>query len=871
MKDIYNIMNSQDILRNLGVSLDIRLDNSETYDYQIAEFDGDYDGRVLNFDVSIPFNPSIVNDLSNDETERTTIKLCEIDNTPNDPSYIYSGITYVFDFQDFAEHFNILDVSGNTIHDYENFILNNDVYTYTGFTGETHYFYVCEINPQPTPTPSPTIDLSVTPTPTDTPVPTATEVPPTPTPTDTPVPTATEVPPTPTPTDTPVPTSTETPSPTATEVPLPTSSETPLPTSTEIPTATPTHTPTPTVELPTPIPTSTETPIPTSTETPVPTDTPVPTSTATPTPTDTPTPSSTPTPTPTCDSNTQYLEVQLSQSAKFKLLLWEDQAFTHPDSAECDYIISGSARGDLGTVYEGVETMQHGDHIHQFDLVSVLLPNEIVTGFTVYSITLSGCVCNPTIEFSQYLPTPTPTPTDTPIPTSTPTDTPIPTSTETPVPTATPTDTPIPTATETPTPTPTSPYNLWFVKCDAGQAGPFDIVFDRYDFESLYGTPIVESTTLTLSSDPTVCYYYSGQTTFMSISHSVSDIDDVNGCSCPTPLPTSTETPTPTPTDTPIPTSTETPVPTATPTDTPIPTSTETPTSTPTDTPIPTNTPTPVPTSTPVPTATAQAWLPNNNNILPVAWIDASDTSNYTRSGTSLLSVTDKSGTYTMSVGGNPATNNSTQNGLNVFDFDGGGDYLQSTTYSAQVSNGNHWAIGVFRFEGTDSTQDSLWSYETNQSPKRDYAISSGNASNSWPGELDLDGLSANRISTTIGNLQLWNLKSLVRNQWHIVSCWFNKSGNQIGVRVDGSNAFTPVNDYDNSLSSNQELRLMRNRSSQELDGKLGEFIAYATMPGSSGTALDRLEKAEGYLAHKWGLTNSLPSSHPYKNSPPTV
>lgn len=29
-------------------------------------------------------------------------------------------------------------------------------------------------------------------------------------------------------------------------------------------------------------------------------------------------------------------------------------------------------------------------------------------------------------------------------------------------------------------------------------------------------------------------------------------------------------------------------------------------------------------------------------------------------------------------------------------------------------------------------------------------------------------------------------------------------------------------------------------------------------------------EKLEGYLAHKWSLTNNLPSNHPYKNSPPS-
>ena len=266
-------------------------------------------------------------------------------------------------------------------------------------------------------------------------------------------------------------------------------------------------------------------------------------------------------------------------------------------------------------------------------------------------------------------------------------------------------------------------------------------------------------------------------------------------------------------------------------------------------------------------TTASNPWSPSTD-ITTVAWIDASDSSNYTTSGGNLTSVTDKAGTYTMTVGGTPTTGN-TQNGLNVFDFNGSNEYLQSTTYSTQVSSGNHWAIGVFRFEGTNSTQDSIWSYETNGSPKRDYAISSGNGSNSWPGELDLDGLSSNRISTTIGNLELWDNKSLTINQYHIVACWFNKSGNQIGVRVDGSNAFTPVNDYDNSLSTNQELRLMRNRSSQELDGKLGEFFAVANIPGTSGTDLTHLIKAEGYLAHKWGLTSSLPNDHLYKNSAP--
>ena len=273
------------------------------------------------------------------------------------------------------------------------------------------------------------------------------------------------------------------------------------------------------------------------------------------------------------------------------------------------------------------------------------------------------------------------------------------------------------------------------------------------------------------------------------------------------------------------------------------------------------------------PQSAADDWAPTDANV--VAWIDASDTSSYTTSGSTLTAVTDKAGTYTMSIGSTPTVVTNSLNNLNVFGFNGSNEYLQSTSYSPQVSSGNHWGVGVFLADTVNADKDSFWSYETNTnaSTKRDYAISSGGGgSNSWPGELDLDTNNVNaRISTTIGNLQDWNLQSVSIDNWVIVSCWFNKTGNQIGNRVNGRNAYTPVNDYDNSLQTNQELRLMRNRSSQELDGRLGEFFAVADIPGNGGTDLTDLEKGEGYLAWKWGLVNLLPSEHPYKNNPPTV
>jgi hypothetical protein len=217
-------------------------------------------------------------------------------------------------------------------------------------------------------------------------------------------------------------------------------------------TPTPTATPTSTTAPPTPSVTATNTSTPTIT----PTNTQ--TSTPTPTATETSTPTPTPTITPTCPVTTQYLEVDLQNNAKFKLILWNQPNFTSPATANCDYIISGAAYGSLGTVYYGQETIDAGQHQHQFDLAPVFLPGEDVVAFDVFSYTLSGCPC-PVNLILPVGPTPTPTPTMTPTNTETPTSTPTPTvtSTATNTPTITPTNTSTPTNTPTSSPASTDP------------------------------------------------------------------------------------------------------------------------------------------------------------------------------------------------------------------------------------------------------------------------------------------------------------------------------------------------------------------------------------------------------------------------------
>ena len=260
--------------------------------------------------------------------------------------------------------------------------------------------------------------------------------------------------------------------------------------------------------------------------------------------------------------------------------------------------------------------------------------------------------------------------------------------------------------------------------------------------------------------------------------------------------------------------------------------------------------------------APAAAWNPSTD-ITAAIWFDASDTSSYTLSGSNVTAVTDKAGNATVTINGTPNVS-TTLDSKNTFTFVPDEDF--TTNEVAQASSGNHWAIGLMQWNSRNDTQDSFWSTETTSSPKRDYAISAG-ASN-FDGELDLDALVSNRISSTIGNKQDFD-SGIAQNTWVIIGAIFNKTGNQIAVRVDGLDKFTPVNDYDNSLQTNMDLRIMRNRANERMGGRMAEFFTVADVPGTGGTDITDFQKAEGYLAHKWGLEGNLPVGHPYKSVAP--
>ena len=101
-------------------------------------------------------------------------------------------------------------------------------------------------------------------------------------------------------------------------------------------------------------------------------------------------------------------------------------------------------------------------------------------------------------------------------------------------------------------------------------------------------------------------------------------------------------------------------------------------------------------------------WSPGTD-ITTAIWIDASDTSSYSLSGSDVTAVTDKgSAGATFTVNGTPSTS-TTLNSLKTFTFDAGSNESLTTNEVHQASSGNHWAIGVWQWSSVNNTKDSFW------------------------------------------------------------------------------------------------------------------------------------------------------------------
>ena len=234
-------------------------------------------------------------------------------------------------------------------------------------------------------------------------------------------------------------------------------------------------------------------------------------------------------------------------------------------------------------------------------------------------------------------------------------------------------------------------------------------------------------------------------------------------------------------------------------------------------------------------------WTPAQ--ISTSLWLDAADASTITIA-TGVSQWNDKSGNgwnATQVTSANQPTPG-VDGGVNCLSFDGN-DSMTLGNLMASATSGFY--IGLIKFtsdptSGDTTTAGMPYAQEAGENP---VFWSSGGIYEEWGGN----------IRSLFGN----PTPSLTN--WTIYQVQNDGTSNGHIVRINGEILGTATS----SVAWSVTPRIGGN-GTFFFNGKIAEIITLNRIP----TQLER-EYLEGYIAHKWGLTSSLPNDHPYKNAAP--
>ena len=277
------------------------------------------------------------------------------------------------------------------------------------------------------------------------------------------------------------------------------------------------------------------------------------------------------------------------------------------------------------------------------------------------------------------------------------------------------------------------------------------------------------------------------------------------------------------------------------------------------------------------------SWSPTTDSSLK-GWYDASITSNISTNsngevtsfssrgyGPNMSKTSSRGSAFSGSLSGVSSLESGavTQiNGLNAIYFQGSNNNstLQTSSYDWGISDGNYMILGTAHIDGLSHQRASLWSLRDPDSNQEDVQLRADNSSNSvtYPGAF-YGAFEFTSVNTTNFSNDFSSTTFVDKNVIH--SSVFNATTNSYSNHLFASNQQAETNSngtYTGKLDNKQELYLMSNREGQRvLTGNFGELLIY------NSTSETLREKAEGYLAHKWGMEANLKSDHPYKSEEP--
>jgi hypothetical protein len=234
-------------------------------------------------------------------------------------------------------------------------------------------------------------------------------------------------------------------------------------------------------------------------------------------------------------------------------------------------------------------------------------------------------------------------------------------------------------------------------------------------------------------------------------------------------------------------------------------------------------------------------------------WLDAADASKVTLSGNSVTTWTDKSSNALSLTSAAQPTSTVRQNGLPVVSF----TTTQKLTSTGSLTMGpsQTWAIvfnsstggNYFIIEHSADTNYNQGSFLLGQNYDF-YAMNRTGVLTTWKRYQDSSGQGVPPFST---------------NTWYIAIVSDNNANGGVFFNRNGTaRTISNVNSY-TALSGNVTSTFSINHR-LSADVNIAEVVVY-----NKALLVSEVQQLEGYLASKWGLQTSLPSTHPYTKITP--
>ena len=260
-------------------------------------------------------------------------------------------------------------------------------------------------------------------------------------------------------------------------------------------------------------------------------------------------------------------------------------------------------------------------------------------------------------------------------------------------------------------------------------------------------------------------------------------------------------------------------------------------------------------------------WSPSL--ITTSLWLDASDANTVSTVSNNVSQWNDKSGNgrnaTQPTAGARPAYTANALNGKAVVAFNGSSQAIElsSLNWTANVPSISLHVVAVPQAVST-SGYPSIFDANTPISGTDRFATYVRSSSFETGGRrLDAD------------SFQSFNTGTVSNGTAFIGSVVCNHSAASLGIAINGSSLSYRTGGFQtagNTSNTNSSAIVLGASTTSSFSGTYANYFNGSIAEIIITTAVLDLsinERLEGYLAHKWGLTGSLPSGHPYKVNPP--